>query len=312
MSSDFELRSASFARRRARLAVGLLLILAAALPIEADHVRSAPEPREAQRPAGSEAPPNLPDSSQATALRVCADPNNLPFSNRAGEGFENALAELIAADLKRTVEYTWWPQRRGFMRTTLNAGICDVVMGVPAAFEMSATTAPYYRSTYALVTRRDRRLRLTSLDDPRLRMLRIGVHVVGDDYASVPPAQALANRKIVDNVRGYSIYGDYAKPNPPADLIDAVRAGDIDVAIAWGPFAGYFAASGTPALEVTPLPDRDRTGVQLAFDIAMGVRRADRAFEQQLDEVLARRQPDIRALLSRYHIVRVQTATNSR
>jgi quinoprotein dehydrogenase-associated probable ABC transporter substrate-binding protein len=312
MSSDFELRSASFARRRARLAVGLLLILAAALPIEADHVRSAPEPREAQRPAGSEAPPNLPDSSQATALRVCADPNNLPFSNRAGEGFENALAELIAADLKRTVEYTWWPQRRGFMRTTLNAGICDVVMGVPAAFEMSATTAPYYRSAYALVTRRDRRLRLTSLDDPRLRMLRIGVHVVGDDYASVPPAQALANRKIVDNVRGYSIYGDYAKPNPPADLIDAVRAGDIDVAIAWGPFAGYFAASGTPALEVTPLPDRDRTGVQLAFDIAMGVRRADRAFEQQLDEVLARRQPDIRALLSRYHIVRVQTATNSR
>ena len=118
---------------------------------------------------------------EAAALGICADPNNLPFSNDRGEGFENKLAELIGRDLGRPIRYTWMPQRRGFVRNTLRAGRCDIIMGVPASFELARPTEPYYRSTYVFVSRRDRHLRLTSLDDPRLKALRIGVHVIGAD-----------------------------------------------------------------------------------------------------------------------------------
>ena len=130
----------------------------------------------------------------ADALRVCADPNNLPFSNNRGEGFENRIAVLIARDLGTRVEYTWWAQRRGFVRNTLNAGSCDVILGVPTGYGMVRTTRPYYRSTYVFVTRRDRGLHISSLDDPALRTLRVGVHLIGDDYANSPAAHSLAPR----------------------------------------------------------------------------------------------------------------------
>src|SRR4051812_31401093 len=155
------------------------------------------------------------------ALRVCADPNNLPFSNRAGEGFENHLASLVGKELHQRVEYTWWAQRRGFFRNTLNAGICDVVLGVPASIDMVRRTRPYYRSGYVFVTRRDRGLRIRSLDDSTLRRLRIGVPMVGDDYATTPPAEALIRRGLAKNLVSYSVFGEYEKPNPPARLIDA-------------------------------------------------------------------------------------------
>jgi mxaJ protein len=186
-----------------------------------------------------------PDAATATTaapLRVCADPNNLPFSNDRLEGFENRLADLVAAELGTTVEYTWWAQRRGFLRNTLNAGVCDVVMGLPATVEGLRVTRPYYRSTYVFVTRRDRRLHLRTFDDPELRTMRIGVPLVGDEGASAPPAHALSRRGIVRNVVGVSVYGDYATASPPSRLIDAVAAGEVDVATAWGPLAGYFAA----------------------------------------------------------------------
>src|SRR5256885_9695080 len=175
------------------------------------------------------------------ALVVCADPNNLPFSNDKLEGFENKLADLVGRDLNLPVRYMWLPQRRGFVRNTLKAHRCDVIMGVPSSFELARPTEPYYRSTYVFVYRKDRHLKLQSFDDPRLHHLRIGVHVIGDDYANVPPAAALAQRHIIRNVVGYSIYGDYSRPNPPADLIAALVKGDVDVAIAWGPLAGFFA-----------------------------------------------------------------------
>ncbi|HEX5574932.1 MAG TPA: hypothetical protein VFX42_03570, partial [Gemmatimonadales bacterium] len=124
-------------------------------------------------------------------LRVCSDPNNLPFSNQRGEGFENRLAELIAGELNATVRYTWWAERRGFIRSTLNAGRCDVVMGMPPGTGSVLTTRPYYRSTYVFVSRRDRHLAVKSLDDAALRRLKIGVQVVGDDYANTPPVHAL-------------------------------------------------------------------------------------------------------------------------
>jgi quinoprotein dehydrogenase-associated probable ABC transporter substrate-binding protein len=234
------------------------------------------------------------------ALRVCADPNNLPFSNERGEGFENALAELIAADLGRRVQYTWWPQRRGFIRMTLNAGVCDVVMGLPEDFEMASTTDPYYRSSYAFVTKRRQALGITSMDDPRLRELSIGIHLVGDDYASVPPGDALVSRGIVRNVRGYTLYGDYSKPNPPANLIDAVAGGEVDVAIAWGPLAGFFAARSPVPLDVRLV--EPIAGVPFEFSIAMGVRRGDEPLRRRLDDVLSRRRADVDRVLDRFDI----------
>ena len=160
--------------------------------------------------------------SRARILRVCSDPNNLPFSNRAGEGFENRLAELIADELHAQVRYTWWAQRRGFVRNTLGAGACDLIAGVPSGYEPVRTTEPYYRSTYVFVTRRDLAPPIESIDDPRLRRLRIGIHVIGDDYAEPPSATALARRGIVNNIHGYTLYGDYREPNPPARILDAL------------------------------------------------------------------------------------------
>jgi quinoprotein dehydrogenase-associated probable ABC transporter substrate-binding protein len=240
--------------------------------------------------------------SHEPALRVCADPNNLPFSNERGEGFENKLAELVAHDLARHVEYTWWPQRRGFIRNTLAAGRCDVVIGIPATFAMAEPTSPYYRSTYVFVTRHDRALHPKSFDDPLLRSARIGLHVIGDDYANVPPAQALAARGMVGNIVGYSIYGDYSRPDPPRELIDGVARGDIDIGIAWGPLAGYFARKEPIALDLTPVATDADTALQMSFAIAMGVRHGDQALHAELERVLERRRLEINRLLTSFGV----------
>src|SRR3954463_13721095 len=226
----------------------------------------------------------------ARELRVCSDPNNLPFSNQRQEGFENRLAQLIAGDLHATVHYTWWAERRGFLRNTLNAGQCDVVMGLPPGTGGVLTTAPYYRSTYVFVSRRDRNLSIASLDDPILRRLKIGVQLVGDDYANTPPVHALSRRGIVKNIVGFRVVGDYSEANPPARIIDAVAAGDVDVAVAWGPLAGYFAKRSTVPLDVVPVtPEVDSPAVRFAFSIAMGVRRKDPELKEKIDEILTRR-----------------------
>ncbi len=235
-------------------------------------------------------------------LRVCADPNNLPFSNDREEGFENRLARLIAGELGVNVTYTWWAQRRGFARNTLNAGRCDVIMGVPSSYEMGRTTRPYYRSSYVFVTRTADGLELDSLDDSRLRSLSIGVHVIGDDFSNVPPAHALAKRGIVDNVRGFSIYGDYSEPNPPRALIDALAREEIDIAIAWGPLAGYFAKKSNIPLHITRLAAAVDSGLPMAFDISMAVRQDDTDLLRRLDRAVAERRSDIDALLLEYGV----------
>ena len=242
-------------------------------------------------------------SARPPVLRVCSDPNNLPFSNRAEQGFENRLAGLIAAELGAEVRYTWWAQRRGFVRNTLGAGACDLIAGVPAGYELVATTEPYYRSTYVFVTRRDLTPPLESIDDPRLRRLRLGVHVIGDDYAAQPPVNALARRGIVSNVRGYSIYGDYREPNPPARLVEAVAKGDVDVAVVWGPLGGYFAGREAVPLRVTPMRERgDGPGTPFVFAIAMGVRRGDTALARRIGAVLDRRRGEVRRILEEYDV----------
>jgi mxaJ protein len=239
----------------------------------------------------------------ARELRVCADPNNLPFSNERGEGFENRLAELVAHEMGATVHYTWWAQRRGFVRNTLRAGTCDLIMGVPSSYELVRVTRPYYRSTYVFVYPKDHPLDLRSFDDEILRTVRVGVHIIGDDYANAPPAHALSSRGIVSNVVGYSIYGDYSQPNPPARLVEAAANRDVDVAIVWGPFAGYFARRLPVPLEIVPVsPQIDLPFLPFVFDIAMGVRREDEALQQELDEILERRAPEIEALLDEYGV----------
>jgi mxaJ protein len=242
----------------------------------------------------------------AGVLRICADPNNLPFSNQRLEGFENKIADLLAQDLGERVEYTWWAQRRGFFRNTLKAGTCDVVIGVPAGFEMALTTKPYYRSTYVFLSRKDRHVNVKSFDDPVLKKLRIGVQIIGDDQSNAPPAHALTRRNIVQNVKGFTLYGDYNQDNPPARIVDAVAKGDIDLAIVWGPLAGYFAKQSRVPMDVEPVsPQIDQPFLPFVFDIAMGVRRGDQELRDQLDQFLEKRRPEIERILEEYRVPRV-------
>jgi mxaJ protein len=240
-------------------------------------------------------------------LRVCADPNNLPFSNRARDGFENRIAELLAADRHATLEYTWWAQRRGFVRNTLAAGTCDVVIGVPKDSASMATTRPYYRSSYVFVSRRDRDLNLASFDDPRLPTLRIGVQMIGDDFANTPPAHALARRGMTRNVVGYMVYGDYGRPSPLSEIVSAVDRGEVDTAVVWGPAAGFFARHSDGRLVLSAVsPQRDSPSMPFAFEISMGVRRGEAALRTELDDFLMRRHVQIDAILDEYGIPRVE------
>ena len=252
-------------------------------------------------------------AADAAVLRVCADPNNLPFSDREGRGFENEIVALIARDLGSTVEYTWWAQRRGYVRNTLKADVCDVWSGVLSGAEMMTSTRSYYRSSYVFVTRADRALHITSFDDLQVRKLVIGVQMVGSDAMNTPPAHALARRGIVQNVRGYMLYGDYRQPHPSSAIIDAVENGDVDVAVVWGPMAGYFAAQSSTPLTVEPVqPWRDGRELPMAFYISMGVRRGDNALLQRLNDSLERNHAAISAILAEYHVPVLPDAFASR
>ncbi len=236
-------------------------------------------------------------------LRVCADPNNLPFSNDAQQGFENQIAALVARDLGRPLSYVWWPQRRGFIRRTLGADRCDLVIGVPAQSGRAEVTQAYYRSTYAFVSRRDRHLDVRSFDDPRLKSLTIGIQIIGADYANPPAAQALAARRLAANVRGYTVYGDYSQPDPQRDVIDAVADGRVDLAVVWGPVAGYYGRRAPTAIDVVPVsPERDGPSLMFAFDIAMGVRPGDRALREAVDRVIARRRTEMLRILMSFGV----------
>jgi mxaJ protein len=242
----------------------------------------------------------------ARTLRVCADPNNLPFSNHAREGYENRIIELVAQHLGATVEYAWRAQRRGYVREGLNGGECDVLPGVAANLETVLTTRPYYRSTYVFLWRTDRDLRLSSLDDPRLASLTIGVQMVGDDFSNTPPAHALARRGHVRNVRGYMIYGDYAQPAPALDVIHAVSTGEVDAAIVWGPFAGYFATRTSAPLTLAPVhPQLDPPGLPMTFDISMAVRRDSPELRRDLNQALIAQKDEIDAVLQEYGVPRI-------
>ena len=249
-----------------------------------------------------------PAALQERKLVVCADPNNLPFSNRAGEGFENKLAKLLADDMGANLSYVWWAQRRGFARNTLNEGACDVWLGVASGVDRVATTRPYYRSTYVFVTRTDKGLKGLTLDDPRLKSLKIGVQMVGNDAMNTPPAHSLARRGLIDNVRGYMLYGDYEKPNPPAAIVAAVARGEVDVALVWGPLAGYFASLSAVALRIEPVtPTLDDSQWPMAYDISMGVRRDEADLQASVETILEKDAAAINAILKEFGVPTEET-----
>jgi mxaJ protein len=229
-------------------------------------------------------------------LRVCADPANLPYSNDREQGFENEIARFLARELHATLSYTWWAQRRGFLRNTLNAGLCEVVIGVPVGLEHARVTEPYYRSSFALVARRDRQLAdLRSLDDPRLRELKIGVPLAGDDGANPAPAHALSRRGIVSNVIGFSLWGEYERKLPAA--VEAVERGTLDVALLWGPLAGASAKKSREPLTVRLLNEQQDAGIPLAFSIAMAVRESDAPLAAELNALIRRRHATLNQIL---------------
>ena len=239
----------------------------------------------------------------ARELTVCADPNNLPFSNKAEEGFENKIASLIARDMGAKLTYVWWAQRRGYARSTLNEAKCDMWPGVADGVDRIATSRPYYHSTYVFVTRENAPLQGLTLDDERLRSLRIGVQMIGNDATNTPPAHSLSRRAIVNNVRGYMLYGNYETPNPPAAIIDAVAKGDVDVALVWGPLAGYFAAHSAVPLRlehVTPVLD---DGIwPMTFGISVGVNRRNPELLAVVQRILDEERPVIDAILATYAV----------
>jgi mxaJ protein len=237
-------------------------------------------------------------------LRICADPSEPPFSRARGDGFENRIARVLARDLGVELELVHVPLRGGFVRRTLGARRCDALMGVPAGSEQTLNTRPYYRSTYVFVTRAGGPA-VASLDDPALRRLRVGVERAGDDGARPSPEPALAQRGIVDNVVGFSPYGDERDEEAGGGALAAVRDGRVDVAVVWGPRAGAFARGA--ALVVTPVTPRDGPP-PLDHAVAIGVRRDDAALRDALDAALARRRAEIERILEAAAVPRLPLA----
>ena len=231
-------------------------------------------------------------------FRVCGDPDNLPFSNQRLEGFENKIAEVIGQELGTRPTYYWWPHQRGLIRNTLRADRCDVLIGIPKGYDLVLWTKPYYRTSYVIVYGKNKGFHIGSLGDPILRRVRIGAH------AGTPPHDLLAERGILENVVSYPLFFDPRDQDPndrPSKLISDLIAGKIDVAIVWGPIAGYFVKKlNASFLELVPLQDGGR--IPLAFDISMGVRKDDKELKATLEQALDKRQAEIKKILEDFGV----------
>lgn len=239
-------------------------------------------------------------SLSAREIRVCADPDNLPFSNREGEGFENRITRLVAEEIGAAVTYVWWSERRATAIDLLAAGKCDLVPGTLAGIEAVDTTPPYYRSAYVLVTRLADRLNPATLADPAIRRLMIGAQSIGDD-ALTPAAAVLIRHGLGSSIRPYSIQGHYSDPNSSAAMVEAVLHGELDAAVLWGPFAGYFAKGRPLAISAIPTVGDDP---DLGFDIAMATRRGDGDLLAEVEAALARRAGEVARILADYGVPR--------
>jgi quinoprotein dehydrogenase-associated probable ABC transporter substrate-binding protein len=242
----------------------------------------------------------------AAPLKVCADPDNLPFSNIKEQGFDNKISALVAKQLGRPVEFVWQRTGRGFVRETLDKGRCDMLVGVPIQFRPALTTAPYYSSSFVFVTRKDRKLNLNSFDDPRLKSMKIGVQVLDDDYA--PPARALSRRQLTPNIVGFDVAGKES-----GEIIRAVARGKIDAAIVWGPLAGYYAAHQGVPLELSPVtPELDPPALPFRFAMAMAVRKSNHELKAQVEQALIKQHAQIEKILRAYSVPEYAAATEPR
>ena len=271
-------------------------------PASSPTVASSPTAASSPELVSSAALPSSSATASANELRVCADPDNLPFSHADGSGFENRIARVVADALHATLAYDWLPQVRGYVRKSMGEGRCDVFIGVPAGFERVLTTKPYYRSSYVFVTRRSVAPPLASFDDPRIRTLAIGVQLPGNDLAATPPGYALVAKGAVGNVTGFPLFG---APPAAARMIAAIEAGTLDAGVLWGPQAGWYAQHAEPplALAVARAPQEFGT-MPFEFGIAMGVKRGNTPLRDALNAVIAERRADIDAILTEYGVPR--------
>jgi len=278
--------------RRTPSALSLLLLTAGGLAVST--------PAQAQRPAPRE----------AGLIRVCADPDNMPSSNDKGEGFENKIAELIASELKSKLDYVWYPTRRGYFRI-LNGMYCDMALEAPAGLDMAGVTKPYFRSGYVFVARQGSGFEdVKSLADPRLKKAKIGVNMYTSDAENSPPAMALSRYGVVGNLKGYFTF--FSDQERPEDIIKGVANKDVDIAIAWGPLAGYFAKQLNAPLTLTPLPARDSlSDIPFQYNMGIAVRRRDKEFRDSLQAVLTRRKADIDAILKQYNVPTLPIVTEA-
>ncbi len=228
-------------------------------------------------------------------FRVCADPRSLPFSNEAGEGFENKLAVLLAGKLGKTVAYTWFPRVTGFVRLTLNAFKCDVIMGDVQGDDLVQTTNPYYRAFYTLAVRAGSGLEgVGAIDDPRLRGKHIGL------IAGTPPATILAQNGLMADARPFPLTVDTRYDAPSQEIIDQVAGGSLDAGLLWGPIAGYYAKQSATPLVVIPLLHEHAAPME--FRISMGVRRSDQEWKRTLNRLIAENQDEIDRILIDYGV----------
>jgi quinoprotein dehydrogenase-associated probable ABC transporter substrate-binding protein len=273
-------------QRRSAMRFHLLYALAAMSLLGA-----APSPARAQAP-GLGGSVELVDPH---VLRVCADPRSLPYSNEAREGFEDRLAEMLAAKLGKTVAFTYFPRATGFIRATLNAMRCDVVMGDAQGDDLVQTTNPYYRAFYTLVVRAGSGLDdVASLEDPRLKSLHLGL------IAGTPPATVMARAGLLGNVKPFAFMVDTRYDAPSKAMIDEIAAGTLDGGVLWGPIAGYYAKTSATRLVVIPL--LHETGAPMDFRISMGVRHSDQEWKRTLNRLIAENQDAINALLISFGI----------
>ena len=229
-------------------------------------------------------------------FRACADPRNLPFSNDKGEGFENKLAELFATKLGKKLSYTYFPQATGFVRMTLGTYRCDIIMGFPQGDDQAQLTIPYYRTTYALVTKRGSGLEdVTAIDDPKLKDKRIGI------VARTPPSTNMAMNGLLARAKSYPLFIDTRADSSAQAMRDDLAKGDIDCGILWGPMAGYYAARATPPLVVVPLV-KETMGAPMTFRIGMAVRPSDQEWKRTLNRLIKENQAEINKLLISYNI----------
>ncbi len=230
------------------------------------------------------------------ALRVCADPANLPFSNERGEGYENRIAALLGRALDRQVEYVFFPQVQGFVRNTLRAGRCDLVMGTVAGDDLMQNTNPYYHTTYVMAYRRDAAEPPPErLDDPRMRSLRLGA------VARTPPVDLLVRNNLVENTRFYRLSVDTRVEAPGAELVRAVADGELDAALVWGPIAGYQAKAKDLPIAFRALPT-EPGATRMDYRITMGVRGQEPEWRRRINAAIREKQGEIDGILREYGV----------